>query len=113
MDQFSATHQGWLVSLELLSPDLGAQPQIHDLPLRGVSTEPQADGAVVVVSAGTVNGGDVSHVIQHVTCMRIEQTDERADVAVEVESADGTVNLLRLTSPALPETVDGMARGEV
>src|SRR4051812_10410925 len=39
LDEFSTVHQGWRVSLELLEPSLGAQPEIDDLPLRGVTAE--------------------------------------------------------------------------
>ena len=31
MAEFSAAHDGWLVSLDILSPDIGAQPDIKEL----------------------------------------------------------------------------------
>ena len=39
LDQLSAVHDGWLVSLDVVGPLLGAQPQIRDLPLRGITAE--------------------------------------------------------------------------
>ena len=49
--EFSAAHDGWLVSLDILSPDIGAQPDITDLPLVGVTFEDIRAGTVTI-SAG-------------------------------------------------------------
>lgn len=111
LDEFSEVHDGWLVSLDLLSAELGAQPQIHDLPLRGVTAEMNREHPSIIVSAAHADGEHVSHVIHDPTHVRIERTDEHADVALQIESADGTVNILRFRTPALPEAVDGLPLG--
>jgi hypothetical protein len=49
--EFSAAHDGWLVSLDILSPDIGAQPDITDLPLVGVTFEDIRAGTATI-SAG-------------------------------------------------------------
>ena len=108
LDEFSLVHDRWLVSLEVLSPQFGAQPQIRDVPLLAVAAELEHDGPVVVISAGRSDGEHFWHVIPGPTHIRLEQSDERADVALEIESSDGTVNILRFRTPALPETVDGV-----
>jgi hypothetical protein len=38
----------------------------------------------------------------------VEETDEGADAAIEIESEDHATTLLKLRTPALPETVDGV-----
>jgi hypothetical protein len=108
--EFSATHDGWLVSLDILSPDIGAQPDIVDLPLVGVTFENIRAGAVTI-SAGRSAMAEVTHAIQAPSHLWVERTDAGADAALAIESADGAKTILRLKTAALPETVDGIARG--
>jgi hypothetical protein len=106
--QFSALREGWLVSLDILAPTLGAQPEVRDLPLVGVVAEPHAGGAIITISAASPEAGQITHTIHSPTSVRIERTNEGADVAMQIESAEGTTTILRLKTPALPETVDGL-----
>ena len=50
LDEFSAAHDGWRVSLDVLTPDLGAQPEISDLPLRGVSAEVSERDSTITIA---------------------------------------------------------------
>ena len=50
-EEFSASHEGSLVSVDILAPELGAQPEMHDLPLDGVVAEPGRDGGVITIAA--------------------------------------------------------------
>ena len=109
LDEFSAVHEGWLVSLDVLAPNLGAQPQIRELPLRGITAESGVRGAAITISAARSDGEHFTHVIQSPTHLRIERTNEGADVALQIESAEGTAAILRFKTVALPETVDGVA----
>ncbi len=106
--EFSATHDGWLVSLDILSPDIGAQPDITDLPLVGVTFEDIRAGTMTI-SAG--RSAEITHSIQAPNHVWVERTDAGADAALAIESADGAKTILRLRTAALPETVDGIARG--
>jgi Family of unknown function (DUF5335) len=110
LDQFSAQHEGWLVSLELLAADLGAQPEIHDLPLRGVTAEAGASGPVITISAGSTGADQITHTIHAPTHVRIERTVDDADVALEIEATDQTTAILRFRTAARPDTVDGTPR---
>jgi hypothetical protein len=108
LDEFSTTHEGWRVSLELLEPELGAQPEIDDLPLRGVTAELGKQDSTITISAGSKDRDQITHVIHTPIDVRLEQNDAGADVALEIESRDHAKAILRFTSPALPETVDGV-----
>lgn len=110
LDEFSAVHDGWLVSLELLSPDLGVQPQVRDLPLLGVTAEARGYAPVITISAARSDGELFTHLIEGPTHVRIERTDEGADAALQIESAEGTAAILRFRKAALPATVDGIPR---
>jgi Family of unknown function (DUF5335) len=108
--EFSAVHDGWLVSLDILSPDLGAQPDIIDLPLVGITFENIRAGTVTI-SAGRSAAAEITHTIQAPSHVWVERTDAGADAVLAIESADGAKTILRLRTAALPETVDGIAPG--
>jgi hypothetical protein len=52
LDAFSVVHEGWLISLDILSPDRGTQPvSTNDLPLVGVTFE-ETNAATIMIAAG-------------------------------------------------------------
>lgn len=106
---FTAVHDGWLVSVDLL-PDVGSQPVISNLPLLGVSAGHSGQDDAIVISAASSPMDHVTHIVRAVTRLYIERTDEGADVALGLPSTDGTETILRFRTVALPETVDGIAR---
>ncbi len=108
--EFSALHEGWLISLDILSQTIGAQPEVRDLPLVGIVAEPERKGGLIAISAAKVNGEQITHMIHSPTRVRLERMDDGVDAAMQIESAEGTTTILRLKTPARPETVDGMAK---
>ena len=110
LEEFSAIHEKWLVSLDVLGPDIGAQREINSVPLLGISADDDNGGGTIFVSAGRSIGDHITRTIHRATRVFIERTDEGADAALQVESADGTSTILRFRAAALPETVDGMPR---
>lgn len=110
LNEFAAIHKGWLISLDVLNPEIGAQHEVNNLPLTGVSAD-EVEGAVTVtISAARSAAEHLSHTIHAPTRMHIQRTDEGADVALQIQSADGTKTILRFRVTALPETLDGIAR---
>jgi hypothetical protein len=110
LDEFSTMHAGWLVSLDLLGPELGVQPQIRELPLHGVTAETDVPNPAITIAAGRGDGEHISHIIHAPTHVRIERTNEGADVALQIESGEGEAAILRFKTAALPDSVDGMPR---
>ena len=110
LNQFTAVHDGWLVSIDVLSPDMGAQRQVDKLPLLGISADRIDHDVAVAVSVAQSGAGHLTHVIHEVTRIYVEQTDDGADAALETESADGTKTIVRFWVAAVPETVDGIIR---
>ena len=108
LNEFSTTHEGWLVSLDVLGPTLGVQPQIRDLPLRGVTAESGSSGSAIMISAARADGEHITHVIPSPTHVRIERTNEGADVALEIESDEGTAAILRFKTAGPPNTMGRM-----
>lgn len=109
LDRFSRQHEGWLVKLEILNPDLGAQVQETGLVLEGLTDEwDEAEGNTIMIMTGDEPDDHLTHPINHPTEMSLEQTDEGADVALSIKSADGTTALLSFRVAVLPETVDAL-----
>jgi hypothetical protein len=105
--EFSATHEGWLVSVDVLSAEIGAQPEFRDLPLVGVVAEPEHGEGLISISAAKLDGEQITHMIHSPTRVRIERLDDGADAAMQIESAEGITTILRLKTPARSELVDG------
>ena len=109
LNEFTGVHEGWLVSLDVLSADLGAQREFEDLRLLGVSADPEHDDGTIGVSVTSSQRQHLTHYILGVRHIHLERSDEGADVALQFESADGTRTILRFRSAVPAETVDGIA----
>ena len=110
LDSFSRQHEGWLVSLEILGPDLGAQVEERELPFAGITDESdETEGNTIIIMTGGKADDHVNHTISRPTEISLEQTDEGADAALAIRSADGVTALLRFRSAVLPEMVDAMS----
>jgi hypothetical protein len=108
-DSFSRQHEGWLSTLEVIGPEIGAQEEAHELALEGVSIGSGAnEPETIAISIGRTPEDHVSHTILKPTHVWLEQTSEGANAALEIESEDNTKTLLRFRSPVPPEFVDGV-----
>ena len=101
-DSFSRQHEGWPATLEIFGPEIGAQEEAHELHLEGVSIasgidEPEA----IAISLGKSPEDHLTHTIVKPTHVWLEQTNEGANAALEIESEDETKTLLRFLSPCL------------
>jgi hypothetical protein len=104
LNRFTTAHEGWLVSLEILGPYLGAQPEIDNMPLLGVSADRvNHDGAIAI---SVVRSADhFTHIVHDVSRILIEQTHDGATAALLIESTDATRTVLQLRAVgSLPET---------
>lgn len=109
LDTFSRQHEGWLVKLEIMNPEIGAQVEETGLVLEGLTDEwDEVAGNTIMIMAGNTPDDHVTHSINKPTEVSLEQTDEGADAALSIKSADGTTALLSFRSAVLPETVDAV-----
>jgi hypothetical protein len=109
-DSFSRKHQGWLATLEILGPDIGAQVEERELAFEGITDESdEADVNTIMIMTGGKADDHVTHTITRPTEVSLERTDEGADAALAIKSEDGITALLRFRSPMLLEMVDAMA----
>ena len=75
LNEFTSIHEGWLVSLDILGPELGVQPEIDNLPLLGVSADRVNHDGTIVVSVARSRSEHFTHIIEAVTRIYIERTD--------------------------------------
>jgi Family of unknown function (DUF5335) len=103
-DSFSRQHETWLVKLDVLGAELGAQHEVVDSPLVGISSDVPNERTVHVhVGRGSEH---ITHTIHDVVHVRLEQSDEGADAALQIEAGDGTTTLLQFRSVVQSESVD-------
>ena len=109
LDGFSRRHEGWLVTVEVLGAEIGAQVEAQELLLRGVTAELKDGGADEInIILGGKGAERVTHTITRPTHVRIEQAENGADMTLQIEAADGVATLVRFRSAMLPEMVDGV-----
>jgi len=108
-DSFSRKHEGWLVTLEILASQMGAQFEERELALEGIVAEwDEVKGDEIAIMLGAKPDDHITHNISRPIQVSLEQTDEGADVALAIKSADGVMALMRFRSALLPEMVDGV-----
>jgi hypothetical protein len=107
-DSFSRLHQGSLVTLEILGSKIGAQLEGRELAFAGVVAERDAvRGDKIAIMIGADAADHITHNIGRPIQVSLEQTDEGADVALAIKSADGVTALIRVR-PLLVPSVGGV-----
>lgn len=109
-DSFTRQHEGWLVNLEIFGSEIGAQIAERQLTLEGITDERNGtDGNTIIIMMGAKPNDHITHSITYPTGVSLEQTDEGADMALEIKGKDGATALLRFRSAVMPEMVDAIA----
>lgn len=107
-DGFSRRHRGWLVTIEVLQPELGDQVQVRNLPLEGIAVEANEVGEFdITIMAGSSPDARISHTVSAPRRVWLKQDEHGGDEALNIEAFGGMV-LLRFRSALLPEMVDGI-----
>ena len=108
-DVFSRQHEGWLATLEIFAPDVGAQEEAHELPLEGISIASGGNEAdAIAINLGKTPEDHVTHTIMKPEHVWLEQTSGGANAALEIESENQSKSLLRFRSALPSEMVDGV-----
>ena len=91
LDDLSRTYDGVLVSLEVIGGDVGAEEEVRNQPLRGITS----DRTGVNVQIGKAGGLHLDHLVAQPQKLRIVETTEGAVIAVEIEANGGLHSLVR------------------
>jgi hypothetical protein len=95
-DSLSRIYQGETASLEVLRDDLGAQYEIEERPLVGISYD-RSGIELLFVTKGEKN--DLVHLIPAPKQVSVEENDAGLIVAVDFDSEDDPRAVLRLHAP--------------
>jgi hypothetical protein len=99
---FNQQHEGWLATVEVFGPEIGAQEEARDLPLEGVTfASGGSESEAIAISLGKTPEDHVSHTIVKPEHIWVELNAELVNAALEIESADDTRTLMRFRSPLL------------
>jgi hypothetical protein len=104
LDQFTTTHEGWLVSLEIFGPYLGAQPEIVNMPLLGVSADRVNHDGAIAISVARSAADHFTHIVHNVSRIFIERTHDGTTAALLIESTDATRTVVQLRAMGSPTT---------
>ncbi len=100
---YARQHVGWLAGF-VAPKTQGTEPlPLHDIRLECVDGH---DRIVLVL-------GEEEHVVPHPRHLRALRADDGAHQGLEIVSSDGDVTALRFREATRPETLDGMAPGEL
>src|SRR5262249_2348694 len=93
-DDFSKQHEGWIVTMEVLSSDLGDQEEVNGLPLVGISADlKDRENRIEIIAGGRIDA-DVTRIIDSPKRIWFKQPEVVGDEAIDVESEDGTKTLV-------------------
>lgn len=102
LDELSRRYGSALVSIEVIGIEIGAQEEVHAQPLRGISS----DTTGITVHIARQGGIHLEHRVTHPSALWIEETDDGAVAAIEIEGDDGLKTLLRFHAPIEPKRLD-------
>ena len=106
-DGFSRRHEGWLATVRVIDPKIGAQVEARDLPLEGIEVG-SGSSATLSILLGRRPDSNIEHPVEDPRQVWVEVTDAGAEAALEIESTGGRKTILEFRAAALPETVDGL-----
>lgn len=101
-DDLSRAFSGAVASLEIVGGSLGAEEEVRNQPLRGISY----DRSGVTVQFEKTGGLRLEHRVADPRMVRIVSTKEGAVIAVEIEDGTGMENLVRFRSPLRQDAMD-------
>jgi hypothetical protein len=100
-DDFSRTHRGWPVIIEVLGPDLGDQIEARALPFEGIFAERRNGADAIRIMAGYKPSDHISHVVGNPSRIWLSSlADDDAEV-VEIECTDQQKALIRFSTAGM------------
>ena len=103
-DSISPNIDGMLVTIEVMSEQLGDQLDVQQLPLQAIGYDPKDDVLEVAVGAVCVIPSLLRHFISDPQTISVEESSSLRPTAILVTDASGVKTLIRLSEPV---AVDG------
>jgi hypothetical protein len=117
-DTFSREHHGWLVSVEVASPERGGARELmapkllaQNLPLQEVREAQHNGDAEIMITVGE-GADETSFLVEHVAAL-FETSEAEKDTGMRIDSTNNTSTMLQFRVPATPQDLDGISRSEL
>ena len=90
----------------MFGSEFGAQVEVRELPFEGITADLRnADRDSISLMVGRTPDEHMTHTIMAPTHVRLDQTEEGANEALQIESASEATTLVRFRSPEFPDLV--------
>jgi Family of unknown function (DUF5335) len=100
LDSLTESSEGLLVSIELMSEEIGDQSDVERMPLQAISYDPRDDVLEVAVGGRGVRYPIVlRHFISNPTTISVEEDGAPSPSAILVTDPSGVRTLIRLFEP--------------
>ena len=94
LDAFGVQHAGWIVTVEVLSEQLGDQLETDVLPLTGIAVELDHEPERIAIMLGGRSEAHLTHMVEGPCRVWLREPEIPGDEAIEVECGDGTRTLV-------------------
>jgi hypothetical protein len=96
-DHLSVQFQGWRITAEVLSNEVGDQPIVEDLTLQGISFESKgSEAGAILIEAGDTPGEYMVHHVHAPCTVRFAATMPGREADILIDCEDGAATLIRL-----------------
>jgi hypothetical protein len=94
LDDLTASEEGSYVTIEILDPELGDQPEVEQLPFAYATYDPKDDAFIVAVGRPlTPYPVALRHIVAHPQTIDVDTVDE-SQPAIRVVDNDGTTTIV-------------------
>jgi hypothetical protein len=107
-DDLSRQQQGRIVSIEAHGEDVEPRLEVHNVPLHGVSISLDGDEEVVSIVAQEGTTSYAVHTVRAPLRIALERTPDGLAKTLHIESAHGSLTLVRFRPVVVPETIRAM-----
>ena len=111
--RFSRVHRAWLTKVERLAAGRPSHVEAPSRPLDTVAAIGAPGGHLAIEVRFQDAAEPVTVLVRRPTALRVEETADGAERGLDIEDSDGGCTRIRFRATALPETLDGMAPGEL
>lgn len=109
LDTFNLQHDGWLVTVEVFGPVVPLQTKTRESPFEAAILEPdESKKDQILILVRGVAGRELAHTIDAPVSLLFHEKDEGAPQGLDIDSEDGKTTVLRFSSVARPEMLDGV-----
>jgi hypothetical protein len=94
LDTFSTAHEGWIVDVEVIGPEIGDQEEADRLPLVGIGADVKDGESRIEISLGGRPDGHLTRIIDRAKRVWVRASEMQVHEALAVESEDGTMTVV-------------------